>query len=69
MATLLDPTDPEVRAAIEAGRAMLEGLGARPFVEQLDAAVALAASRETDGVGRPGTLPAAPPRQDPVVAS
>jgi hypothetical protein len=40
MATLLDPADPEVRAAIEAGRAMLEGLGARPFVEQLDAAVA-----------------------------
>jgi hypothetical protein len=40
MATLLDPTDQEVRAAIDAGREVLVGLGARPLIEQLDAAMA-----------------------------
>ena len=69
MATLLDPGDPEVRAALDAGRAILVELGARPFVEQLDAAAALAASREADGAGRSSTSPVAPPRQDSVVAS
>ena len=43
MATLLDPADPEVRAAVDAGRAILVGLGAQPFVEQLDAAIASSA--------------------------
>ena len=43
MATLLDRTDPEVLAAIEAGRAVLVGLGARPLIEQLDAAIARSA--------------------------
>ena len=44
MATLLDPAEPEVRAAIDAGRAILVRLGAQPLIEQLDAA----AARSTD---------------------
>jgi class 3 adenylate cyclase/tetratricopeptide (TPR) repeat protein len=40
MASLLDPTEPEVRAAADAARQILVGLGARPFVDRLDAALA-----------------------------
>jgi class 3 adenylate cyclase/tetratricopeptide (TPR) repeat protein len=40
MATLLDPAEPEVRAAVDAGREILVRLGARPLLEQLDAALA-----------------------------
>jgi class 3 adenylate cyclase/tetratricopeptide (TPR) repeat protein len=40
MATLLDPADPEVRAAVDTGREILVRLGARPLLEQLDAALA-----------------------------
>ena len=40
MATLLDPTDPEVAAAAEAARVILTSLGAKPFLERLDAAMA-----------------------------
>jgi class 3 adenylate cyclase/tetratricopeptide (TPR) repeat protein len=43
MATLLDPTEPEIAAAIKATRAILERLGAQPYLERLDAAVAGAA--------------------------
>jgi class 3 adenylate cyclase/tetratricopeptide (TPR) repeat protein len=39
MALLLDPTDPEVRSPAESARAILVRLGARPFVERLDAAL------------------------------
>jgi hypothetical protein len=39
MATLLDPTDPEVRAAADAARTTLVRLGAAPFVARLDAAL------------------------------
>ncbi len=39
MATLLDPTEPEVRAAAELARATLTALGARPFLARLDAAL------------------------------
>ena len=39
MATVLDPTDPEVRAAGEAAREILVRLRAVPFVERLDAAL------------------------------
>ena len=39
MVTLLDPSDPEVLAAAEAARGTLVGLGAKPFLERLDAAV------------------------------
>ena len=38
MATLLDPSEPEVRAAVETGREVLVRLKARPFLERLDAA-------------------------------
>jgi hypothetical protein len=40
MATLLDPSDPEVRAAAEAAREILVRLGAKPFLERLEAAMA-----------------------------
>lgn len=43
MAELLDPADPEVAAAVKSTREILERLGARPFIERLDAA----ASRST----------------------
>ena len=39
MATVLDPDDPEVRAAADAGRVILTRLGATPFLAQLDAAM------------------------------
>jgi hypothetical protein len=39
MATLLDPTDPEVRAAAESAREILVRLEARPFIARLDAAM------------------------------
>ena len=40
MATLLDPADPEVRAAAEAAREILVRLEAAPFIARLDAAMA-----------------------------
>jgi len=40
MATLLEPTDPEVRAAADAAREILVRLGAAPFIARLDAALA-----------------------------
>jgi class 3 adenylate cyclase/tetratricopeptide (TPR) repeat protein len=39
MATLLDPSAPEVVAAAAQARPFLEGIGARPFLERLDAAL------------------------------
>jgi hypothetical protein len=39
MVSLLDPADPEVRAAGEAAREILAQLGARPFLERLDQAL------------------------------
>jgi tetratricopeptide (TPR) repeat protein len=39
MATLLDPVDPEVRAAADRSRQILVRLAAKPFVERLDAAI------------------------------
>jgi hypothetical protein len=38
MAELLDSSEPEVAAAIESTRAILQRLGARPYLERLDAA-------------------------------
>jgi hypothetical protein len=43
MALLLEPADPEVRAVADRSREILVGLGARPFVERLDAAMARSA--------------------------
>jgi hypothetical protein len=50
MATLLDPGDPEVRAAAVAARETLVRLDATPFIARLDAALARSAD--------PGTLAA-----------
>ena len=44
MATLLDPAEPEVRAAAEAARAILTRLRAMPFLDRLDAALARSSS-------------------------
>ena len=44
MAQLLDPADPDVAAAITSTRAILERLGARPYIERLDAAISRAPS-------------------------
>jgi tetratricopeptide (TPR) repeat protein len=57
MATLLDPTEPEVRAAAEAARALLARLGAKPYLERLD--VAMTAARP-EPARRRGTLAAVP---------
>jgi hypothetical protein len=40
MAQLLDPTEPEVAEIIESTRATLERLGAKPYIERLEAALA-----------------------------
>ena len=40
MASVLDPTEPEVAAAINSTREILERLGAKPYLERLDAAIA-----------------------------
>jgi class 3 adenylate cyclase/tetratricopeptide (TPR) repeat protein len=45
MATLLDPADPEVRAAAEAAREILVRLRAAPFIARLNAALARSADR------------------------
>ncbi|HEY8869717.1 MAG TPA: adenylate/guanylate cyclase domain-containing protein [Candidatus Limnocylindrales bacterium] len=45
MATFLDPSEPEVRAAADAAREIFARLGARPFLERLDAAVGRAAAK------------------------
>ncbi len=53
MATLLDPGDPEVRAAADAAREILVQLGAAPFIARLDAAMA-----RPSRVSRPAGEPA-----------
>jgi class 3 adenylate cyclase/tetratricopeptide (TPR) repeat protein len=45
MATFLDPSEPEVRAAADAAREIFTRLGARPFLERLDAAIGRAAAK------------------------
>ncbi len=48
MATLLDPAEPEVRAAAEWAREILVRLGAAPFVARLDAALLASQTQERD---------------------
>ncbi len=48
MASVLDPTDPEVGAAAETARQILVGLGARPFLERLETALARTAAPGAD---------------------
>src|SRR5688572_1795936 len=46
MAELLDAADPEVAAAIRSTRAILERLGAKPYLERLDAAETRGSTRD-----------------------
>ena len=57
MAILLGPADPAVRAAAEHARATLFRLGALPFIERLDAAMARGSSvtSQTRDALEPGT--------------
>ncbi len=64
MVSLLDPTEPDVRAVAESTRAILERLGAKPYLDRLEAAlnrqaaervpVLSVASAPTESVARPG---------------
>jgi hypothetical protein len=59
LVTTAGPGDPGVRAAAEAARTVFERLGARPFLERLDTAMAAAS---TDSSGTPAqAAPASAP--------
>jgi tetratricopeptide (TPR) repeat protein len=45
MATLLDPSDPEVAEVVKSTRAILEELRAKPYLERLDVAVSAKAAK------------------------
>ncbi len=47
MVSVLDPTDPDVRAVAESTRAILGRLGAKPYLERLDAALARSPTTST----------------------
>jgi hypothetical protein len=49
MATVLDPADPEVKAAIESSREILTRVGARPFLERLEAAASRSSGAQVPG--------------------
>ena len=67
MAILLDRTEPEAQAAAEAARAILTRLGARPFLERLDAAMAWADEiPDRQAAGDRSTSPGAVPTESPV---
>jgi class 3 adenylate cyclase/tetratricopeptide (TPR) repeat protein len=51
MATLLEPSEPEVRIAADSAREILARLGAKPFVRRLDAALARSISAESPTTG------------------
>ena len=53
MATLLDPAIPEVAAAVEAAREILARLGAKPFLERLEAAARRQPSGREPNASRP----------------
>jgi tetratricopeptide (TPR) repeat protein len=63
MAMLLDPTDPEVRAAADSAREILTRLGAKPFLARLEAAMTRSSGRErvADRPGDPLETKAAAP--------
>jgi hypothetical protein len=56
MAQLLDPADPDVAAAINSTRAILERLGAKPYIERLDAAMAAGTSAPPARAPRPAAV-------------
>jgi class 3 adenylate cyclase/tetratricopeptide (TPR) repeat protein len=51
MATLLEPSEPEVRSAAGSAREILVRLGAKPFLQRLDAAMARSTSAEGPTTG------------------
>jgi class 3 adenylate cyclase/tetratricopeptide (TPR) repeat protein len=51
MITVLDPTDPQVRVVAQSTREILDRLGARPFLERLDAAMSQASDLPLRGRG------------------
>jgi len=51
MALLLDPRDPDVRQIAESTREILVRLGAAPFIERLDAALAATPIPGAPGIG------------------
>ena len=57
MATLLEPSEPEVRTAAESTRQILVRLGAKPFLERLDTTMGRSTSAE------PSTSRAAEPTE------
>ena len=61
MATLLEPTTPEVRAAMDAAREILVRLQAAPFVARLDAALAHSSDRVAHSAAVPRTASVTPP--------
>jgi tetratricopeptide (TPR) repeat protein len=69
MASLLDPADPEVRAAVEGGREILSRLAAKPLLEQLEAAAARVHVTAAARAVLPVTTPMAPQQRDPMVAT
>ncbi len=64
MAALLDPAEPDVRAAGDAAREVLERLGARPLLVQLEAEMARPHVRE-GAIGRGARPEPAPPHVHP----
>ncbi len=60
IATLLDPAQPEVQAAIESSRQILTRIGAQPFLDRLEAAASRkVAATETTAASRAAPLEAA----------
>jgi hypothetical protein len=49
MATLLEPSQPEVRSAAESARQILVRLGAKPYLGRLEAAIGRPTSAEPPG--------------------
>ena len=60
MATLLDPSEPEVRAAAESAREILVRLEAKPFIARLDAATSRAAAATVTSAPRAGSTAETP---------
>jgi len=60
MVTLLDPSEPDVRAAADSSREILTRLRARPLLERLDAALAKAPAARATPVGATAARETAP---------
>ena len=65
MAILLDPSEPEVRAAADAARETFVRLEASPFIERLDLAMAKRADRPMMDRSAPSSRAASEPTPDP----